>query len=298
MLDPISKFIMENVIDKTADILMPAMILTFFVGVIFRALIFYTAKAELKFCTEFEKRVRKFFWNPESQRLSSFFLMTKQLLEKTYYESFELRAKFKRRNLDSLTSVTDRVFLIQDGAAFTVRDTLRQIRYLKRDGFPPRMLDISKSSFDNNPVFNKVIGIFPVGPLNELINILPSLFIIGGIFGTFLGISKGLPDLGGMDLSNIEDSKRVMDLFLVKISQAMIKSIVGIALSVAMSLVNTLLSAEGVYYNLVNRFSTSLEILWNETSTNELGETQPAPAAAHEGPEPVAEPVGADKRVA
>ncbi|MCM2321722.1 MAG: hypothetical protein NDJ90_00495 [Oligoflexia bacterium] len=272
MLDPISHFIMNTLIDRIAGILMPVMIATFFVGVLFRALIYYTAKAELKFCFEFEKRVRKFFWSPDSKRLESFFLMTKALLEKTYYESFEMRAKFKRRNFDAVASVTDRVFLIQDGAAFTVRDTLRQIRYLKREGFPPRMLDIAKSSFDNNPVFNKVIGIFPVGPLNELINILPSLFIIGGIFGTFLGISKGLPDLGGMDLGNIEESKKVMDLFLVKISLAMIKSIVGIALSVCMSLVNTVLSADGVYYNLVNRFSTSLEILWNETSTNALEE--------------------------
>lgn len=270
MMDPISKFIMDNLIESTAEILMPTMLGIFVLGVIFRALIFYTVKAELKFCMEFEKRVKKHLLDPASNTVDSFFMLTKMMLEKTYHECFELRARFKRRNMDQVATVSDRMFLVQDGIVYLVRDTLRHVRYLRKDGYPPRMPEIAKSAFDTNPVFNKILGVFPAHVMNELINILPGLFIIGGIFGTFLGIAKGLPELGGMDLSNVEETKKVMDFFLVKISQAMVKSIVGIALSVTMSLVNTFLSAEGVYYTVINRYTNALEILWNETTTNTI----------------------------
>lgn len=270
MNDPVTSFVMNHLIDSTASILPPVMFGAFFLGIAFRVLIWYTARAELKFCTEFEKRVRKHFIDPTAERVESFFVLTKKLLEKTYYEVFEMRARYRRRNLDGIATLTDRVFLIQDGAAYLVRDTLRQIRYFKRDGFPPRMVEISKSAYEGNPVFNKILGIFPASLSNELLNILPGLFIIAGIFGTFLGIAKGLPELGGMDLNNLDETKKIMDLFLVKISQAMVKSIIGIALSVIMSLVNTLFSAEGVYFQLINRYTNALEILWNETTTNTL----------------------------
>lgn len=270
MLDPISKFIMEHLIEGTAELLMPTMILMFIAGIFFRGVILYTVRSEMNFAIEFEKRVKKHFSDPQRKQVDSFFMLTKQLLEQTYREVFEFRARFKRRNLDHVAVLSDRVFLIQDGVAYLVRDTLRQIRYLKRDGYPPRMLEISKSSYENNPVFNKIMGAFPAHMINELINIMPSLFIIGGIFGTFLGIAKGLPELGHMDLSNLDESKKIMDLFLIKISQSMVKSIVGIALSVVMSVINTLLSVEGMYFGVINRYTSALEILWNETNSNEI----------------------------
>jgi hypothetical protein len=258
---------MDNVIEVAAELVMPLMLLTFLASIVMRLLVWYTTRAELLFTQEFEKRVHRYFAAP-GVKLSSFHRTVRALLEKTYFESFELRNKYKRRNLDHITSVADRLFLVQDGAVRIVQDTLKQTKYLSKDGYPPKMLDITRGVFDNNPIFNRVLGIFPGGLVNELLNIMPGLFIIGGIFGTFLGIAKGLPELGNMDLGNLDATKHIMDGFLVKIAQSMIKSIIGIGLSVAMSLINTVLSPEGVYYNLVNRFSGSLDQLWNETKDN------------------------------
>ena len=289
MNDYVTSFIMDNLIDVTASIVPPLMFFAFFFGILFRILLWYTARSELKFCTEFEKRVRKYFIEAGADRIESFFVLTKKILEKTYYEVFELRARYRRRNLDTVATFSDRVFLIQDGAAYLVRDTLRQARYLKREGFPPRMTEVAKGAFELNPVFNKLLGIFPAGLTNEMLNILPGLFIIAGIFGTFLGIAKGLPELGGMDLQNLEETKKVMDVFLLKISQAMVKSILGIALSVTMSLVNTIFAAEGVYFLLINKYSAALEILWNETKNNQLdaaGETSTVAMTAKLAAEP------------
>ncbi|MBL7688473.1 MAG: hypothetical protein JNJ49_10585, partial [Bdellovibrionaceae bacterium] len=116
---------------------------------------------------------------------------------------------------------------------------------------------------------SRVFGVLPISTVNELLATLPGLFLVLGIFGTFLGIAAGLPELGNMDLSNIENTKKVMDGFLVHISAAMFKSIVGIALSAAMGVLNTLLAVETTYYTAVTRLSDSLSLAWQETDINE-----------------------------
>lgn len=290
-MDPITGFLVDHVIGVLAEIIMPLMFLAFCIAIVVRLLIYYVARAEYRFTREFEKRVHRAVSQPTEGSLHSFHKTTRSLLEKTYVEGFELRNKYQRRNLDQITGITDRVFLIQEGVIRVIQDTLKQTRYLRKDGHnSPKMIDLSKNVFDNNPVFNRLLGVFPMALLNELLNILPSLFIIGGIFGTFLGISMGLPELGHMDLGQMEATKKTMDVFLVKISQAMVKSIVGIGVSVVMSLLNTLFAPENIYYNLVNRFSASLDQLWNETKTNETdpNETpflgQRAPLSSGQGP--------------
>jgi hypothetical protein len=264
---------MDNLIDVTAQVIVPLMALAFLVGIVVRVLLYYVARSEAAFALEFEKRVRRGITDQESgaiPRQESFHRFARVALEQTYDDCFEKKNKYKRRNFDHITSITDRLFLIQEGTARVIQDTLKQTRYFKRDtAHQPKMVDLTKNVFENNPYFNKLFGVFPVALMNELLNILPGLFIIAGIFGTFLGISKGLPELSGMDLGNIEGTKKIMDMFLMKISQSMLKSILGIGLSVCMSLLNTILSPEGMYYNLVNRFSSSLDQIWNETTTNE-----------------------------
>ncbi len=270
MMDPISKFVVDNLIDVTAQLLMPVMVLGFFGGILVRLLVYYVANSENHFAKEFQKRVVNHYANPENVRVESFSRIVRIMLDKTYNECFEIKNKYKRRNLDYITGLADRLFLIEEGVKRGVQDTLKSIRYLKKTGPDPKMIEISKTVFENNPYFERLVGVFPVGKVNDILNILPGLFIIGGIFGTFLGISKGLPDLGQMDLGNMEETKRVMDLFLMKISQAMVKSIIGIAFSVLMSIINTFFSPESLYYNLINRYASALDQMWHETSTNEL----------------------------
>jgi hypothetical protein len=289
-MDPITSFLVEHVIGVMAEIIMPVMFLAFLIAIVVRLLIYYVAKAEYRFTREFEKRVHRVVSQPDGQ-LHSFHKATRAILEKTYIEGFELRNKYQRRNLDQITGITDRIFLIQEGVIRVIQDTLKQTRYLRKENInSPKMLDLSKNVFDNNPVFNRLLGVFPMALLNELLNILPSLFIIGGIFGTFLGISMGLPELGNMDLGQMDATKKTMDLFLVKISQAMVKSIVGIGVSVIMSLLNTVFAPENIYYNLVNKFSTSLDQLWNESKTNEVDPNEApfigsrAPLSTGQGP--------------
>jgi hypothetical protein len=282
-MDPISKFVTDYLLETTAQLIMPMMVIAFFVFVASRAMVFFIARSEFNFAKEFHKRVYYHFTSPDAPKVASFHRLIRILLVKTYVETFETKNKFKRRNLDHVQSLFERLFLVDEGVKRLVDDTLKQTRYLKKEGSQAmtandqKLVEISKHVFENNPFFNRLFGVFSVGLLNDLLNILPSLFIIGGIFGTFLGISKSLPDLGSMDLSNAEETKRIMDLFLLKISQSMIKSIIGIAFSVISSVINTVLSVEGTHYGVINKYSSALENAWNETTNNEIDKTEAFP---------------------
>lgn len=276
-MDPISKFVVDYLLETTSQLIMPLMLICFAVGVSLRAMLYFVAKSEHWFAMEFYKRAQLHLMNPDAPKVASFHRLLRILLVKTYTDCYETRIKYRRRSLDYIQPLFERMFLIEDGVKRCVEDTLKQTRYLKKDGTPQetRLLEISKRVFENNPFFNRLIGVFSVSLLNDLLTILPSLFIIGGIFGTFLGISKSLPELGHMDLTNMEETKAIMDMFLIKISTSMIKSIIGIAFSVMMSVVNTMFSIEGTYYEGINKFWDGLVSLWHETQTNELDRVDP-----------------------
>lgn len=262
--------LVDGVVVFATDLLMPAMALFFVCSITLRFLVYYTVRREEWFAKEFSKRVKKF----QDQRHvtvadQSFYVTCKRLLEITYYEVFEIRAIMKRRNPDAIMTMTDRIFLVQQGSARIVHDIQKQVKYLKW-GERPKFLEISNNVLRNNPCFNKVFGVIPVGVFNDFLNTVPGLFIVGGIFGTFLGIMKALPELGGMNLADVEGSKLIMDNFLLKISFSMSTSIVGIILSVTMSLVNTFFSCEKVYMETVERLENEFDILWNMSSNNKL----------------------------
>lgn len=261
--------IVDGVVVFATDLLMPAMAIFFVFSISLRILMYYTVKREDWFSKEFAKRVKKFQDARAQNADQSFYVVTKRLLEITYYEVFEIRSIMKRRNPDAIMTVTDRVFLVQQGSARMVHDILKQVKYLKW-GERPKFLEISNNVLRNNPCFNKVFGIIPVGVFNDFLNSVPGLFIVGGIFGTFLGIMKALPELGGMNLADVDGSKLVMDNFLLKISFSMSTSIIGIILSVSMSLANTFFSCEKAYMETVERLENEFDVLWNMSSNNKL----------------------------
>ncbi|MDB2425969.1 hypothetical protein N9W41_00320 [bacterium] len=253
------------------DYLIPAMLLIFTVGVVLRILISITVKREEWFAKEFEKRVHNYLTENERHYGSSFYITVKGLLEKTYYELFELRAIMKRRKPDYINTVKDRLFLIQHGSAWLVKDTLKQMRFLKYNSTPPKILEIVKSVFKNNPCFNKIFGLIQMGKVNDFLNILPGIFIVFGIFGTFLGIMNALPELTNTEvLSDANESKKVMDQFLLSVSFSMSSSIIGIIVSVLMTFFNTFFSSDKTFISLVDRFENSLDLLWNSCDNNSV----------------------------
>lgn len=258
------------IVEYATDFLMPFLLVAFCLAVIVRILITVIINQQRRFVKEFCKRVHlDLYTNPDMH--GSFYDVLKRYLARTYFECFELRARYKRRNSDHVMTIEDRVFLIQDGIIRLIDDFLKHARYLRKDASQqPNFVEISNNVFSSNPVFNRVFGLFSLSRSNEILNILPGIFIVAGIFGTFLGIMKALPELTGMDITNAEASKAVIDSFLIKISFALTTSILGIILSILMSFLNTLLSPESTYMEIVDSFKSATEILWNKAESNQI----------------------------
>jgi hypothetical protein len=265
----------KTVSEVGAAYLFQTLTIVFLIAIVLRVLVYYTVARELWFAKEFDKRAQKFLSSEESRGDISFFLIAKRLLEKTFYELFEVRAIMARRRPDPIMGVSDRVFLINQGAAWLVKDTLRQLKFLKHGKHDPDFMQITKNVFQNNPCFNRLFGIVPAATLNDILNILPSIMIIGGIFGTFLGIMNALPQLGLIDVKNVEATKQAMNEFLFHLGVAMTTSIIAIAFWVGLTFMNSLLSPERLFVQAVERYENVLAVLWNRSDDNRLPEDIP-----------------------
>jgi hypothetical protein len=265
------KSFIDFLTEDLAVFLLPVMLFTFFVGVTLRLLVHYTVSREFWFSKEFYKRVHDYLdEKDDSVQGLSFFVAMKMNLEKTYYELFVVRAYMKRRNPDYVMDFTDRIFLIQEGCARLVKETLRQTKHLRYHKERPRFIEMTKNIYDNNICFKKMMGLIPVQGTHDVLNILPGIFIIGGIFGTFLGIMGALPELGNMKLEDVEGAKVIMDNFLKSIAFSMSTSIIGILVSVAMTFVNTLFDPEKLFLKTINKYENSMELLWDCCENNVL----------------------------
>lgn len=253
-------------------ILLPyAMAAAFAVALFLRAMIYYTVRRHEWFAKEFEKRVNRFIDSevPGTTPNVSFYVLAKKNLERTYYEVFEMRDRMKRRKQDPVMALSDRVFLVRQGCAWLVKDILKQLKFLKWTKETPKLLNITKATFQHNPCFNKVFGIFPMTGLNDLISIMPGLFVVAGILGTFIGIAGGLQELGTMNLQDLENTKNIMDRFLHEISFAMGTSIAGIIFSLLSHITNVMMSPERSYVSMIDRFESALDLLWYRADNNE-----------------------------
>ncbi len=260
-----------NVLAEYFILGLPFVMATAFIfGIFFRAMIWYTVKRHEWFSREFEKRVSRYVEDetPGEVQNVSFYVLAKRLLERTYYESFAVRDRLKRRRGDNVMALSDRIFLVKQGCAWLVKDILKQLKFLKWTEDTPKLLNITKATFHHNPCFNRVFGVLPMAAMNDVISIMPGLFVVTGILGTFIGIAGGLQELGGMNLQDLENTRNIMDRFLHEISFAMRTSIVGIVLSLVSHLVNVILSPERSYVSMIDRFESSMDLLWYRSDNN------------------------------
>ncbi len=242
----------------------------FIAGAFFRWMMWYTVKRHEWFAHEFEKRVNLFMEAevPGRTKDVSFFVLSKRMLEKTYYEAFAVRDRLHRRRGDNIMRMNDRIFLVKQGCAWLVKDILKQLKFLKWHENNPKLLNITKATFNHNPCFNRVFGVIPMSSLNELVSILPGLFVVAGILGTFIGIAGGLEGLGGMNLQDLENTKNIMDRFLFEISFAMKTSIAGIIFSLMSHVWNVIFSPERNYVSMIDRFESAFDLLWYRSDNN------------------------------
>lgn len=126
----------------------------------------------------------------------------------------------------------------------------------------PHFADVTAKILRREQSWIKVAGFIPILPFSRLIDILPGLFIVGGIFGTFLGITAALPIIGNIDLNQMDKAAPLLASFVTKVSFSMQTSIFGIIFSVSLTLLNTIFPIKNVRADIFKRLDNSIESLW------------------------------------
>src|SRR3990172_1929013 len=102
-------------------------------------------------------------------------------------------------------------------------------------------------------------NVFPIDSLIRLIDVLPGIFVVLGIFGTFVGINNALPRIAEIDFNNLSSSSGVLSLFVKDVAFSMQASIAGIGFSLLVSLLNTLFPISMVRDSIARRVEDCLE---------------------------------------
>jgi len=250
----------------TADYLIPFMLLIFALGTVLKMFIYYVSKKLHIISTAVETKVHRHMEGKyEDTQNLNFYSLTKTILDKTFHEHFIMRLSNQRRRFDKTASFLDRIFYIDAGANILFEDTIKQTKFYKKKEDQPQFRSMASFAFSANRYFNQLFGVIPLKVINNLLLILPGLFIVGGIFGTFLGIVKGIPALKGMDPSNIDATKITLGVFLDQMAYSMNTSLVGICLSVFFTVINSLFSPKTLEREAFTKFTHCLEFLWRNS---------------------------------
>ena len=126
----------------------------------------------------------------------------------------------------------------------------------------PNFLDLTARIISQDRQWSHLFGHIPIEGVSRMIDILPGLFIILGVFGTFLGISMALPEIARIDFNNLESSGEILSRFVVSVTFSMNTSIAGIAFSVLLTLLNTLFPIKSTRSKIFKKVENSMQLLW------------------------------------
>jgi hypothetical protein len=113
---------------------------------------------------------------------------------------------------------------------------------------------------DNN--WRTVLGFLPIDVLNRGLDILPNLYVIGGIFGTFVGITSALPLIATIDITNLAEAAPILNHFVAVVAHSMNTSIAGISFSVIMTLITALFPLTTIRDEVAKNFERAIEFMW------------------------------------
>ena len=126
----------------------------------------------------------------------------------------------------------------------------------------PDFYQLTERVMGEDENWSKLFGKVPIDGVTRILDVLPTMFIILGVFGTFIGISMALPEVARMDFTNLEDSGNTLSQFVVNVTFAMKTSIAGIFFSIILTTLNTISPIEKTREITFEKVETVLQTLW------------------------------------
>jgi len=127
---------------------------------------------------------------------------------------------------------------------------------------PPDFTELTDRVMNDDKNWTKLFGHIPIEGVSRMIDILPNLFIVFGVFGTFIGIAMALPEIANIDFNNLEGSSETLTRFVINVAFAMKTSIAGIAFSLILTFLNTFFPIQDMRERTFKKVETTMQILW------------------------------------
>jgi hypothetical protein len=175
-----------------------------------------------------------------------------------------LRLKGKKFERNSNLGAASQVYTLdhyKSGKKSLSNSILNEIGAFKSQ-HPPCFNSLAERILEQDNYWTKLFGWIPINGFSRLIDILPGVFVVMGIFGTFVGICMALPEIATIDFNQLDKSSSILSGFVNNVTFAMQTSIAGILLSLTLTFLNTLFPVQGVRENITKKMGESLEMLW------------------------------------
>lgn len=140
---------------------------------------------------------------------------------------------------------------------------------------PPNFTELTHRIMSQDPHWVKTMKHFPIDGVTRMIDILPGLFIVFGVFGTFIGISMALPEIANIDFNDLDKSADTLMSFVLNVTFAMKTSIAGIFFSLILTVLNTMFPIKEMRLRIFKKVETSVQMLWyhiQQGSSSEQGQ--------------------------
>lgn len=135
---------------------------------------------------------------------------------------------------------------------------------------PPNFTELTHRIMSQDPNWTKIMKHFPIDGVSRMIDILPGLFIVLGVFGTFIGISMALPEIAKIDFNDLDASAITLNNFVLSVTYAMKTSIAGIFFSLVLTVLNTLYPIKQTRARVFKKVETSLQTLWYHIQEDQI----------------------------
>lgn len=135
--------------------------------------------------------------------------------------------------------------------------------------YPPNFSELTYKILDQDKQWNSVVGM-PFDVLSRMLDVLPGLFVVGGILGTFIGVAHGLPKIAQIDLNKINESTPVLTQFVESVALSMQASIAGIVYMIMMTVLNTLFPIHASRIEVEKNLERCFEIIWHRIHGNKM----------------------------
>ncbi|MFZ4715469.1 MAG: hypothetical protein ACOYL6_17220 [Bacteriovoracaceae bacterium] len=264
------QLIINKLLNIANEHLIPFMCGIFLVGLVAKFCLWFLKQSQKELAKQVEKKIYMFLIEKEKVNESiekskfEFHTLISTLMSIAHSELYDMKIQRMRRKLDYVTSLTDRLFLLSEASQRLNKDVTMQAKYYDQSQAEPDFDEITSYATRSNPSYNRLFGLFSNRSLNSVLVLLPGLFVIGGIFGTFVGIMQGLPELTNMDLSDPAMTKKTMDAFLNNIAYSMNTSLVGIVLCVCMNIFNSLFDTDDLEDDFSDKIKSCMAITYRE----------------------------------